>query len=66
MGVQRFTSKSVELVRQKEDYFNDIIGFAVTYKYYSHFLGSSEQRLIRHNRFLGSFAMVAVIYGVIV
>ncbi len=63
MGVQRFSSKSLELIRQREDYINDVIGFGITYKYYGTFLSSSEQRLIMHNRVFGGTILAAIIYG---
>ena len=66
MGVQRFTSKSLELIRQREDYVNDIAGFAVTYKYYSYFIGSCEKPLIRHNQTFGGIAIMTLVYSALV
>jgi hypothetical protein len=66
MGVQRFTSKSLELIRQREDIINDLTGFVVTYKYYSYFIGSSEKRLIRHNKIFGGIAIMTVLYSALV
>lgn len=63
MGVQRFSSKSLEMIRQREDYVNDLIGFGVTYKYYVTFLSTSEKRLIIHNRIFGGTILAAVIYA---
>lgn len=63
MGVQRFTSKSLELIRQREDIINDLTGFVVTYKYYSYFIGSCEKRLIRHNKIFGGIAIMTVLYS---
>lgn len=63
MGIQRLSSKSLELLRSREDYINDIFGFAVTYKYYDTFLASSERRLIIHNRIFGGALLAAVAYG---
>lgn len=63
MGIQRLSSKSLELLRLREDYINDIFGFCVTYKYYDTFLASSERRLIIHNRIFGGAVLAAVAYG---
>lgn len=63
MGVQRFSCKSLEIIRQKQDFLNEIFGFGITYKYYTYFLGSSEERLIRHNRIFGGIFLGAILYG---
>jgi hypothetical protein len=63
MGIQRLSSKSLELLRQREDYINDIFGFGVTYKYYDIFLASAEKRLLIHNRIFGVAVLTAVAYG---
>jgi hypothetical protein len=63
MGVQRLSSKSLELLRQKEDFINELFGFGITYKYYATFLSHSEQRLILHNRVFGGVILGAIIYG---
>ena len=63
MGVQRLSCKSLEAVRQKQDFFNELFGFAITYKYYNYFLGASEERLIRHNRAFGCVFLSALVYG---
>lgn len=63
MGVQRFSSKSLAIIRQKEDLFNDLFGFGVTYKYVTYFLGASEVRLIRHNRVFGGIFVGTIIFG---
>jgi hypothetical protein len=66
MGVQRLSSKSLELIRQKEDYINELFGFGITYKYYGTFLSFSEQRLMLHNRIFGGMILAAVVYGHVV
>jgi len=54
MGVQRLSSKSLELARARDDVYNDIFGFVVTYKYYTTILGHADhRRLLVHNRILG-------------
>jgi len=53
----------MELIRQREDYVNDIFGFGITYKYYQTFLGSTERRLIVHNRVFGGAVLAAMVYG---
>eukprot|EP00978_Attheya_sp_CCMP212_P038352 scaffold189140_cov59-Attheya_sp.AAC.1 len=63
MGVQRLSCKTLELVRQREDYYNDIFGYIVTYKYYTVFLGSTEKRFMLHNRIIGSGVLCAVLYA---
>lgn len=66
MGLQRLSSKSLELIRQREDYINDIVGFGITYKYYETFLASSEKRLMMHNRVFGGAIAAALVYGCII
>lgn len=63
MGVQRLSCKSLEVIRQRQDFFNELFGFGVTYKYYNYFLGKSEERLIRHNRAFGGLCICALLYG---
>jgi hypothetical protein len=63
LGVQRFSCKSLELLRGREDVWNDAFGFVVTYKYYQTFLASSEKRLLMHNRLLGASVVAAVLYA---
>mmetsp|Transcript_20134 Transcript_20134/g.24059 ORF Transcript_20134/g.24059 Transcript_20134/m.24059 type:complete len:139 (-) Transcript_20134:52-468(-) len=63
MGIQRLSCKGLELARRREDYYNNIFGCAVAYKYYTFFLGSSERRLMMHNRTLGAGAIFVMIYG---
>ena len=63
MGVQRLSSKSLELLRQKDDVINELFGFGVTYKYYNKFLGSTEEKSIVHNRIFGGIILGAFIYG---
>ena len=54
MGVQRLSCKGLEFVRRKEDVYNDLFGFAVTYKYYTFFLGSTQKRLVLHMAHVGT------------
>ena len=63
MGVQRLSCKGLELARRREDYYNNIFGCAVAYKYYTFFLGSSERRLIMHNRTIGTGVIITMFYG---
>lgn len=63
MGIQRLSSKSLELARAKDDFYNDVFGFAVTYKYYTTFLGCTERRLVLHNRAVGAMVLAAVVYA---
>jgi hypothetical protein len=63
MGVQRFSCKSLELLRREEDVYNDIFGFAMIYPYYTFFLNHSETRLIAHNRTVGTFLVASILYA---
>ena len=63
LAVQSVSCKSLELVRRREDGWNQLFGFAVAYRYYTYFLGSSEKRLIRHNRIVGGGLVAAIIYA---
>ena len=62
LGVQRISCKSLELLRRREDIWNDMFGFAVTYRYYVYFLASTEKRLLTHNRVVGGCVLMAVAY----
>jgi hypothetical protein len=53
----------MELVRRREDMWNEVFGFAVTYQYWTYFLGSTEKRLMRHNRVVGGAALMALVYA---
>jgi hypothetical protein len=66
MGIQRLSCKSLETIRQRQDFLNELFGFGVTYKYYNYFLGSTEERLIWHNRAFGGLFCLAILYGHIV
>jgi len=63
MGVQSLSSKALELARRRDDFFNNLFGLGVTYKYYTFFLGSSDKRLITHNRIIGAGAVISILYG---
>jgi hypothetical protein len=67
-GVQRLSSKSLEIIRgqqQQQDIWNDAFGFVIMYQYYHYFfLGSTDQhRLIRHNRVVGGAVVVSILYA---
>jgi len=63
LGWQRLCSKTLELLRRREDYVNEVFGFAMIYPYYQTFLNHSEKRLVRHNRFVGGAVLCAVFYA---
>eukprot|EP00545_Synedropsis_sp_CCMP1620_P014420 CAMPEP_0119005412 /NCGR_PEP_ID=MMETSP1176-20130426/1706_1 /TAXON_ID=265551 /ORGANISM="Synedropsis recta cf, Strain CCMP1620" /LENGTH=145 /DNA_ID=CAMNT_0006957217 /DNA_START=15 /DNA_END=452 /DNA_ORIENTATION=+ len=63
LGVQRLSCKTMELARRRDDMWNEIFGFGVTYRYYTYFLGSTDKRLLRHNRVVGGTAVLAMIYA---
>lgn len=53
----------MELIRRREDIWNEIFGFGVTYRYYTYFLASTDKRLIRHNRAVGGAFVLATVYA---
>lgn len=61
--VARISSGSLMLVRRRDDLWNHGFGCFVAYRYYSHFLATSEIRLIRHNRIVGAGVLAAVFYA---
>jgi hypothetical protein len=68
LGVQRLSSKSLELLRRKEDALNDLFGLAVLLPYYHFFLSSSpphlqRKRLFTHNRVVGGTIVLSVLYA---
>ena len=62
-GVQQLSSKTLAYFRQQDDYINDLVGFGAAYKYFTYFLASSDERLIRHNRVFGAAVLGAIAYG---
>jgi hypothetical protein len=63
LAFQRFSAKSLELLRRTEDVYNDLFGFAMIYPYYTTILNHSEKRLLRHNRLVGGTVLLAVLYA---
>jgi len=63
LGVQRFSAKSLELIRRKEDITNDIFGFAMIWPYYRYCLNHSERRLLLHNRIVAGTVITAIVYA---
>jgi len=63
LAVQRVSCKMLELFRRRQDMWNEAFGFAVTYRYYTYFLVSSDARLIMHNRVVGGTVAAAVVYA---
>jgi hypothetical protein len=63
LGVQRLSCKTLEMLRGKDDIWNDVFGFGVTYKYYQTFLAKTETRLLRHNRIVGATVFMTVVYA---
>lgn len=61
--VQQLSASSLELIRRKQDMWNDVVGFAVTYTYYNTFLAKTEKRLLMHNRVVGATVLMAVVYA---
>mmetsp|Transcript_55100 Transcript_55100/g.133877 ORF Transcript_55100/g.133877 Transcript_55100/m.133877 type:complete len:154 (-) Transcript_55100:1224-1685(-) len=60
LGVQRLTCKTVELLRAKQDPWNDVVGIGVAYPYYQSFLATNE-KLVVHNRVVGGAIAVAIV-----
>ncbi|KAL7571187.1 hypothetical protein ACA910_010615 [Epithemia clementina (nom. ined.)] len=63
LAVQRYAAKTVELIRRREDFYNDLFGFAAIGPYYHYILNHSERRLVLHNRFVGGAVLLQVIYA---
>jgi hypothetical protein len=63
MAVQRGVTKSVELVRQQEDLYNDLAGLMAVYPYYRYVLNHSPIRLQYHHRFLSTLVVGSLMYA---
>lgn len=67
LGVQRLSSKSLELIRRKEDVVNDIFGLVVLLPYHRYCLAagqySEKRRLLTHNRTVGGIIVLSVLYA---
>jgi hypothetical protein len=63
LGFQRLCSRTLELVRRKEDGINEIFGFGMIWPYYHYILNHSERRLLNHNRVVGSIMILSVLYA---
>jgi hypothetical protein len=77
LGVQRLSSKSLELFRRKEDVYNDLFGLVVLLPYHHYCLSSSasphsennnnkpqrHSRLLTHNRAVGGIIVLSVLYA---
>lgn len=61
--VQRLSSRSLELIRRREDAANDIFGLTMMMPYYHYVLNYSEARLRAHNRFLGVVVLSSLFYA---
>jgi hypothetical protein len=66
LGVQKLTSKSMELIRGKQDWINEVVGFAVTYRYCTFFLWGADKRLLMHNRVVGGILVSTMAYGALI
>jgi len=62
LGIQRFGCRSMELIRLKQDEWNDAFGVACIFPYYRLFM-NTERRFIVHNRAVGSVVVLAVLYA---
>ena len=63
LAIQKLTSKSMELIRGRQDWINEVVGFAVTYQYCTYFLWGTEKRLLMHNRVVGGIVVTTMAYG---
>ena len=60
LGVQRLACKTAELLRGKQDPWNDAVGVGVAYPYYQSFLATNERMAI-HNRVVGGGIVLAIV-----
>lgn len=65
LGVQRFSCRSMELVRGQEDFYNDLFGCGCMYPYFRLFM-NTDRRLILHNRALGGAVALSVLYASVI
>jgi len=63
LGYQRLCCKTLELMRRREDYINELFGFGMIYPYYRYILNHSEKRLARHNRIVGGTVILSLLYS---
>ena len=63
LGFQRLCCKTLELLRRREDYVNEVFGFGMVYPYYRYILNHSERRLLRHNRIVGGTVLLSIVYA---
>jgi len=61
--VQRLGCKSLELLRRRQDAWNEAFGFGIAYMHYSTWLAKTEKRLIVHNRIVGATVVGALLYA---
>jgi len=65
LGIQRFSCRSMELVRAKEDVYNDLFGCLTMPLYYRLFM-NTDRRLVLHNRAVGSAVILSILYASII
>jgi hypothetical protein len=62
-AVQRTTSSWVGLLRGKDDFINETVGFAALVPYFRYILWNGDKRYIAHNRALGGALTLSILYG---
>lgn len=60
LAVQRFTCKSVEFLRSKQDPWNDAVGCCVAYPYYQTCL---TKHALLHNRIVGGLIVASIAFS---
>lgn len=58
--MQRFTCKSAEFLRGKQDPWNDVAGCLVAYPYYQTFL---TKHAVLHNRVVGGLLLASIAFA---
>ena len=62
-GVQRLSSRGLELVRGRADLYNDLFGMGVTVGYIRLFFWGSDRRAVFHNRVVGGAVLACLAYA---
>ena len=62
-ALQRTTSSWLGLLRRREDYVNEVVGYAALVPYFRYILWHGDKRFIAHNRALGGALTLSILYG---
>jgi len=67
MGVQRFTSQMLATSRHRQDFWNDLFGFLISYQYYKYIFDCIEpyphRRFMIHNRIVMASVTSCIVYA---